>query len=520
MSAQCDFELLQQWLSNCCTNHSCSTGSPPERLPARFIKINNEGVVPELQLVSSRDVSSRYAALSYCWGGNFTGIKTTKATLEQHHAYIELSRLPKTIRDATQITRALGIEYLWVDSLCIVQDDQEDWATESKRMAALYQSAVVTLVATAAKDANQGCLFPRKVTRDSVDVQLSVDVARDTSKVTFTNHTGSIANDFLESPWNKRAWCLQEYVLSPRMLHFFENRIVWQCRGTLSAEDFVELRRSAGAGAGADFRVQHILTTPSSYFSLRPPADLETWFRLVEEYSTRSLTQPGDKLVALAALATYLRPHLGSEYVSGLWLKYLDRSLLWLSKDSRMQTGTHRRAPSWSWAALDGPVAHLHRLQSSLPSLESTICIREGPGGGAGGEAVETSPLQPLFLTSSLREITRSNSLIKNSDIDKVASAHVKEALRASRSFQAHYLYDADDRVCGWAIFDQEDLRTEELFCLHTARMTYKGAFQSYFVLVVMRSRLLKDGFERVGVGEVCREDFFNAAQKIDVNLI
>ncbi|EOO00571.1 putative heterokaryon incompatibility protein [Phaeoacremonium minimum UCRPA7] len=286
MSAQCDFELLQQWLSNCCTNHSCSIGRPPEGLPARFIKINNEGMVPELHLVSSRDVSSRYAALSYCWGGNFTGIKTTKATLEQHHTYIEPSRLPKTIRDATQITRALGIEYLWVDSLCIVQDDQEDWAAESKRMAALYQSAVVTLVATAAKDANQGCLFPRNVTRDSVDVQLSVDMARDTSKVTFTNHTGSIADDFLESPWNKRAWCLQEYVLSPRMLHFFENRIVWQCRGTLSAEDFVELRRSAGAGAGADFRVQHILTTPSSYFSLRPPADLETWFRLVE-YSPR-----------------------------------------------------------------------------------------------------------------------------------------------------------------------------------------------------------------------------------------
>ncbi|KAH8892564.1 HET-domain-containing protein [Thozetella sp. PMI_491] len=480
-----------------------------EALPTRFIKVNKEGMIPELLLVSSRDMTSPYAALSYCWGGSFTGTKTTKTTLKQHYTCIDPSLLPKTIRDATQVTRALGLEYLWVDSLCVVQDDQEDWAAESKRMAGLYQSSTITIVASSAENASQGCLFSRDTTRDYVDVPISVESTGDMSKITFTAHLSSLAEDFLDSPWNKRAWCLQEYVLSPRLLYFFKHRVVWQCRSALSAEDYSELRRDASLHPYASSRLSHL--------SLRPPTGLDSWFELVEEYSERHLTHSKDKLIAVEALATHLRPYLNSEYVSGLWLNNLHQGLLWLSKDSRVNYISRAHAPSWSWATLDGPVSHLHRLQSSPAAFESTITVRNN---FEERKAVDASSLHPLFLTVYLRPVSRSFSLVRNSDFEKVASPLMKGVLSLDRGLEAHYLYGVNDIVCGWAIFDLESFSVEELFCFPAARTTDKQAFQTHFVVILKQSTSGVTMFERVGVGEIVQEYFFSAVEKQDIILL
>jgi hypothetical protein len=501
-----DFKLYKQWLSTCSLNHKCggALGSS-ENLPTRFIKISEGGTVPEIRLVSSADISNRYAALSYCWGGNFKGVKTTAAVLQEHYNRIEFSHLPKTIMDAIEITKSLEIEYLWVDSLCITQDDTEDWASESKRMAGLYRSAAVTIVAASAGNANQGCLFPAKVAPHFVEVPITIAATGDLSVVTFANYRGSISNDFVESPWNKRAWCLQEYVLSPRLLYFFKDRVVWQCQEMLSADDYAELRRDKTDS-----------TVVPRHFSLHHPKDLESWFVLVEEYSGRHLAKSDDKLIAVAALATHFSPYLESEYLSGIWCRDMHKGLLWLSIDSKMRTPPRVRAPSWSWAALDGRVSHLHRLMSSPVVLESTIHRWKST---EHEEASYNWSRPYLFLTARLRPVTRSFSLIRSHEFKEVASVSMQGALLLHRSLEPRFLYDAEDKVCGWVIFDQEGF-TEQLFCLQAARSTHDSVFQSNHIIILKRSEASSNVFERVGAGEILESDFFDTVERTDVILI
>ena len=464
--------------------------------------------VDTLRLVSYKQLDGHFAALSYCWGLPPFGLVTTTSSLEQHFNAINASKLSKTIHDAVQITRGLKIRYLWVDSLSIVQDDADDWRRESAKMDKVYQSAYVTIVASSAKSASEGCLQLRRAEPEPVNIQLTIPPFNELCNLTFRLHSSSVSESFLSSPWNQRAWCLQEYALSRRILHFFSDRVVWQCKVSLIAEDYAHLR----TGHDQDDKAEPATSQP--FFRLHRSPSLEMWFDVVETYSLRALTVANDKLIAIAGLANFFAPHIMSTYLFGHWLSETQKSLLWISLNGRMQCPLQQRAPTWSWAALEGPVGHLHTLQASKQVSESDIqlFLPENMDGKYEQPLKTNSTRHFLEISAPRRQVFRSDWTVNAAQLNDVSSNSLKDLLYIKREMQCHYVLDEEGEPCGWVAFDQEAFSEEEIFCIQLSSVWDGSTFQAHNILMVGQSTSGKEGIlRRVGAGEITQKDFFDS---------
>ncbi|KAL2065579.1 hypothetical protein VTL71DRAFT_3249 [Oculimacula yallundae] len=259
---------------------------------------------------------TRYVSLSYCWGKT-QNLVTTLENIESLKSCIPWSDIPQTVRGAISITRGLGIRYLWVDALCIIQDSPEDWDKESVKMANVYGGAFLTLSAAHGADVNEG--LPRRVATEK--------------------HRFPLQNDHLYS----RAWALQERMLSTRVLIFGSDQIYWECHHTQEGEDGKKLP------ATMSYRLPQ---NPSR----------KDWNRIVQDYTSRCLTNEMDKLPAVSGLAEVYRQATNHTYMAGLWRETLLKNLLWkqhwLLYGNKVEPGipSRWRAPSWSWASIDGNV--------------------------------------------------------------------------------------------------------------------------------------------------------------------
>lgn len=498
-----NFELYRKWLSDCDANHSGCDG-PPARteLPARFLAVRDADGSDVLHLVQSSEMDGRYAALSYCWGAPVTGLVASKACVEQLFISIKTEELSKTASDAVKITRNLGLDFLWVDSLCIVQDDIDDWTRESSKMDKIYRAAYVTVVASSARSSAEGCLQPRPGCAEEVEVDFSVTSHKKQIKMVFKPHSNSISEELLNNPWNQRGWCLQEYILSRRVLHFFNNRVVWQCKEHLLAEDYCHLSPSAdGVARFSDIQ---------PYFGLHRPPSLDLWFDIVEAYSLRKLTVASDKLVAVAGLANSFRGHLhASSYMHGIWLNDIHKGLLWLYTGETRSTPAPR-APTWSWACFDGPVSHLHKLQDSArlhtPAMRiiNTKEIRTWDS----TSKFDTSGTQHhLKIFAPMRQVLRSDWTLHVDQLNVACSKSLEDLLYDKKEMQCHFLFGPAGEVCGWASFDEEIFELEELFCMQISTVHDGVTFEAYNVLLVVQN---ESRHRRVGAGEIIRDKFFD----------
>jgi hypothetical protein len=148
--------LAKVWMDDCIGNHERCPG-PSHQMPTRVIRVGLEGMKPVLYVTESEH--SSYVALIHCWG-NSPILCTTTTTIAQRKEGMPMESLPKTFYDAIVITRKLGIEYLWIDSLRILQDSEDDWARESARIAQVYSGATVVIAADAARNSADGCFGP------------------------------------------------------------------------------------------------------------------------------------------------------------------------------------------------------------------------------------------------------------------------------------------------------------------------------------------------------------------------
>lgn len=251
------FTLVTQWLQNCLKNHeSCSmASSKPAPLPKRVVAVGDETntdirlVETELQIPAHATGPPGYIALSHCWGKT-VHLTTTKSTFTQRKANIPWAGLRPTFRDAVLLTRRLGLEYLWIDSLCIIQDDAQDWVNESAKMASIYQGAQLVLAATSAVDGDGGCLAPRgaylEVQGTSHDGNPFRFFGRKKRDHTVFNAQRVGTQDFSVKsikderyrsyPLLTRAWCFQERLLATRMLHFTADEMVFDCLEGIECE--------------------------------------------------------------------------------------------------------------------------------------------------------------------------------------------------------------------------------------------------------------------------------------------
>ncbi|KAF4631841.1 hypothetical protein G7Y89_g6293 [Cudoniella acicularis] len=355
--SEANIQRTLAWLQTCLSTHpGCVIGTFPSSfetwslsLPTRLIRIRSDrGSSLSITLYeSAANESGAYIALSHCWGRHQI-ITTTISTIDERKTGIPFSALSKTFQDSIILTHKLGVEYIWIDSLCIIQDSGSDWEQEAARMGTVYQNALLTIAASAASDGQKGCFFPRSQVLSPVEITYNAPIQDGNKGVYIQGRLPYLDEDLDEAPLNKRAWTLQEHLLSKRVLHCCANQLYWECQSTCFSESGLELPPVFG--------LPKILNEQSpgiDIFKNYQSAHWH-WMRLLNVYSKRALTKDFDKLPALSGLAHEFAKQTGDQYLAGLWRQFLPLGLLWEVKDTAVARRVPGRAPSWSWASVEG----------------------------------------------------------------------------------------------------------------------------------------------------------------------
>lgn len=318
--------VITDWLEQCLSEHStCSTAQTT--YPARFLDLGTEVDTP-VRLVCSAQVTGkiRYVALSHCWGPpTKPPLKTTKANLGSHMHQIPTAALSRTFTDAIRVTRALGIRYLWIDSLCIVQDDDADWKAEAVKMAGVYQGSYFTVAATSSPNGDGGLFLSLDGSNPDGLVRVGFDrtVQEEGIEACSIRYPVASPQVIWDGPLSGRAWVLQEQVLSTRLIHFTERQMYYQCHaglesedGTVKYPDLSSLRAHPWRGSGT-----RDVSTPARAVG--------TWWSWVTEYSSRLLTFDSDRMAAVAGLVRYYQDNTGWMPLLGCWEETLWYDLGW-----------------------------------------------------------------------------------------------------------------------------------------------------------------------------------------------
>ncbi|KAL0938039.1 heterokaryon incompatibility protein [Colletotrichum truncatum] len=346
--------LLQKWVSDCDENHpGCHRGL--NQLPTRVVDVGaDEGRDP--RLIETFGRFDRYMTLSHCWGTHPI-IRTTTDTISDHFKTLPLSKLPKTFRDAILVTRAVGIQYLWIDSLCIIQDSKTDWELESAKMGSYYASSYVTIAASASRDSTGGCFVARDESTH-VPLMYTQPGTDKPVQVMIRPRPGNFIH-LGQRPLHTRAWVLQEKILSARMINFDVDQLLWQCQQSQLAEDGIPYDWDLPSHMEKDrtFNELNISNDIANNQAMFSKFESE-WYKMAGGYVERGITKSSDKLPALSGLAKVVKDKTGGEYVAGLWKKDLGLGLLWSRWKSWLSPPAEGyRAPSWSWAALEGAIS-------------------------------------------------------------------------------------------------------------------------------------------------------------------
>ena len=337
--------------------------------PTRLVELRppNSSSGLDLRITYQVPPECPYMTLSHTWG-TARFIKLTKSTSQSLQYGFQSKDLPKTFRDAIEIARKFGINYLWIDSLCILQDSADDWTHEAARMGDVYYNSLCNIAATGASDSGQGCFFDR----DRSLITPCTVKSKWKNKIDHEYHVIEALfwqEQMVSAPLNRRAWVVQERLLSPRVLHYGKDQLLWECHELDACETYPHGLPSIPANAhtlfkGLDPEVDGRRLRKAS--NNEPDPDLDPyhlWAKIVQAYTSSDLSKPGDKLIALSGIAKRFRSMLNDTYIAGLWLRVLPTQLLWHVDDCKQANGlparkpTSYRAPSWSWASVDGEVS-------------------------------------------------------------------------------------------------------------------------------------------------------------------
>lgn len=422
-NADAAIHKIQEWVRLCTTNHNgCQHGGyAPTRL-LRLKTSNGSESVETVQLFEPlRAFATPFIALSHCWGKTRQAV-TTKANYAQRRQGIPVGELSRTLQDAIWITHKLGVKYLWVDTLCIVQDDPDDWDREAINMYRLYGAAYVTLAASHGADGNAGVfppaaganhLIPLSIelkTPENVATTVDVEIRsvprldKDSQVHKAYGASGDKKDAFLVSEdddvLQTRGWVLQERALSTRIVHFNAQELVWECRdrracecGLLSGTSFMtglmgSLRHRRNPEDLEDPSSEDEEKSLDSNEERQSEFKYETrrfWETFVTMYTNRALTKAQDRGPAFAGIAQTFQKIVNNgnddyedgeigDYYAGLWAQHLPNALLWscatddlIAMSLPSVTNTRResrriedaQAPSWSWFSTAGSCAFL-----------------------------------------------------------------------------------------------------------------------------------------------------------------
>ncbi|KAH6968100.1 heterokaryon incompatibility protein-domain-containing protein [Fusarium avenaceum] len=350
--------LASKWAKNCQQNHGhCQSGDRDFR-PKRLIQIVD---LDHLKLVLPRDlpleVQMDYVALSHCWGGG-SPLTLTKTNEGEYQRHIPMNDLPTTFQEAMLACSELGFSYIWIDSLCIIQefDEQADWKEQAAEMDSVYGNAALNLCMA-------GSANPSEPSFGSRDTDLILPVC-----ISLTAFDGDLVElrlvpdstfecDIKDSPLRKRGWVFQEWYLAKRSLIFARMQLWWHCREMLACETFPH----GTEGTIYEWCLGDVKSMKDIAYGTEtsPSFSQSLWWRLIKQYAGTRLTKEAkDRVIAFSGMSkAFGQTHqMQDEYMAGMWRCNLPQALLWYrfcgGKTSRSDD---YKAPSWSWMSLDGP---------------------------------------------------------------------------------------------------------------------------------------------------------------------
>lgn len=315
---------------------------------------------PSVRLVETIELersTMAYMTLSHCWGHHIP-VRLLTDNYSSSLKGMELSDLPKTYRDAIMVTQNLGVAFLWIDSLCIIQDSALDWANESSKMKQVFQNSCLNLAAGASQDSTGGLFYPRSPLGIA---PCEVKVGRG-ANAKFARSIYSPEASRNELVLFTRGWVFQELLLAPRILLFGKKELYWECNEVSGSEIYPE--GIVTLENEETMRLANLRKDWRKIYNKSPQMRWEIWCQVVNEYSKRNLTRFSDKLVAVAGLAADLgKIWVRVDYFAGIWAYRLRRGLLWCCNQPRHSLRLSYTAPSWSWASVDGTVYTNHETQ-------------------------------------------------------------------------------------------------------------------------------------------------------------
>jgi hypothetical protein len=499
-------EFIRSKLGTCDKNHSdCQSLHTQDKKPKRLLRINDSGSGSgmNLILIDTIDASYRYVALSHCWGNSTDAAstipRTTKENLRNHQSCgLSVASLTRTFQHAVDLTRRLGMQYIWIDSLCIVQDDSEDKNLELPRMGSVYGDAYLVIAATLAENGAHGLYHDRLPFH--VEFLISENETLKATVFEKSHHdVWKKGEQFWTAPGLPllgRAWAFQERMLAKRVVHFTPNELVWECQSLIDCEcgDLQNPQTSwPQFGLGKNLKTKHAEVA-------RRGSDRDRiifWHDICAQYSARNITYPSDRLPALSSIARQVdMPGFLGRFLAGIWECTLPEGLLWWSEYTDLhlypeRTVTHRRTrpchvPSWSWLSVDGRVSTWGRCYVPLVTVEHVHyipCEKDQYGSCAEGK------IQVLGKTVNV-EVTSTGH-------DGGTSGRAVRLPNSKDNFG--FLTDTNPFE-----LSDEDLETSSLLAL---RFAVGGPFLVHAIIM----RLVPDSsgrFERLGIAQ-CPEEWF-----------
>ena len=501
-----------------------------------------------------------YAALSYCWGNRPEQITKRANIAEYRHPHgIDLSLSPKTYQDAAHVARLLGIRYLWLDALCITQDDTEDWQEEATKMGDIYQNARVTIAATGSISTRDGFIAERRTVGHIPILYDGPGAESETSHFYIHPRFARKLETIENTTWNRRGWTMQERFLSRNVIHFTSGPIVLECRcGTWTeihdghAADWLEQPDANSRPYTRDDR-NLVVTRHVRFVDANPYP--EDWFAIVEEYQNRGLTFPDDKKWALQGMVRNLEQRIDMRYFAGLWLPLANpdhsesdpskRINHWKGGDSRtsihfqllwsalgpLRTRPRSRAPSWSWVAIDGKLCFLgNAFIDNAKVSDADIRVFEV-------SEITSDPVgvyEKLRIRGQLRKVRRGHAAklgqIYGGEEPSTSGCDLKYSVVYRKVYDWYLLNSVDwppKTSAGVAAFDVDDPEDEVFWALAVARADYDRAYYALLLRKVTQKyhELLERGgptdiFQRVGIAEMQVAEFSEQVSYVDFILV
>ncbi|PVH97037.1 HET-domain-containing protein [Periconia macrospinosa] len=380
----------------------------------------------------------------HCWGRE-PFLQLVAHNYEQFCVAIPMEELPKTFQDAIRITRSLGIDYIWIDSLCIIQEDVQDWEREASTMSGVYGGSYINIAASTSKNAHGGMFTKPEFFVDGLRVRVLINgIAR----VKEVHHTNIYESHVTESHLATRAWTLQEKLLPTRTLHIGDRGAFWECNCDIANE-------------GLPLGIQHPVHTrlKDQQRSDLGLSVLYRWHHIVKVYSAANLTYTKDKLPALSGVARHLSQEHNFQYLAGIWRdNTVNHQLCWKALHPNLRSD---RSPSWSWTSIDGLVDFrmpVIRVLDTFPTriIEAKMDLEtEDPFGSVRGGLIRVAclGLLPAQLQSS-----------EGSEFPFIVDIGLKEKLPIRFDFLNNGFDNEDEKLFLLPITHQHDYAFQDTF--------------------------------------------------------